>query len=91
MESCKETGKIAGMIVSFHLENDRDSFAKLLDFKEYSYICHLQNKYRAVIEKLMPNKSVAFMSTDKANKFVKDTLQTKIYSVEQLGTRLVKS
>lgn len=87
----QETDEIAGINVAFHHENDRDSFAKLLDFKEYSYICHLQNKDRAVMEKLMPNKWVAFMSTDQADKFVKDTLQIKIDSVEQLGTRLVKS
>ncbi|WP_108784087.1 hypothetical protein [Wolbachia endosymbiont of Bemisia tabaci] len=102
----QETDEIVGINVAFHHENDRDSFAKLLDFKEYSYICHLQNKDRAimeklmpnlqdkdrtVIEKLMPNKWVAFMSTDQANKFVKDTLQIKIDSVEQLGARLVKS
>ncbi|MFT4313963.1 MAG: hypothetical protein AB3P11_02455 [Wolbachia pipientis] len=87
----QETDEIVGINVAFHHENDRDSFAKLLDFKEYSYICHLQNKDRAVMEKLMPNKHTVFMSTDQANKFIKDTLQIKIDSVEQLGTRLVKS
>lgn len=87
----QETDEIVGINVAFHHENDRDSFAKLLDFKEYSYICHLQNKDRAVMEKLMPNKHTVFMSTDQANKFIKGTLQIKIDSVEQLGTRLVKS
>ncbi len=43
------------------------------------------------MEKLMPNKHTVFMSTDQANKFIKGTLQIKIDSVEQLGTRLVKS
>lgn len=87
----QETDEIVGINVAFHHENNRDSFAKLLDFKEYSYICHLQNKDRAVMEKLMPNKHTVFMSTDQANKFIKDTLQIKIDSVEQLGTHLVKS
>ncbi len=90
----QETDEIVGINVAFHHENDRDGLAKLLDFKKYSYICepHLQDKKnRADMEKLMPNKHTVFMSTDQANKFVKDTLQIKIDSVEQLGTRLVKS
>lgn len=87
----QETDKVVGINVVFHHKNDCDSFAKLLDFKEYSYIRHLQNKDRAVMEKLMPNKHTVFMSTDQANKFIKGTLQIKIDSVEQLGTRLVKS
>ncbi|WP_341818942.1 hypothetical protein [Wolbachia endosymbiont (group B) of Phasia obesa] len=88
----QETDEIVGINVAFHHENDRDGFAKLLDFKKYSYICepHLQDKKnRADMEKLMPNKHAVFMSTDQANKFIKGTLQIKIDSVEQLGVGLV--
>ncbi|WP_353278288.1 hypothetical protein [Wolbachia endosymbiont (group B) of Longitarsus flavicornis] len=88
----QETDEIVGINVAFHYENDRDGFAKLLDFKKYSYICepHLQDKKnRADMEKLMPNKHAVFMSTDQANKFIKGTLQIKIDSVEQLGVGLV--
>ncbi|OCA06267.1 hypothetical protein [Wolbachia endosymbiont of Trichogramma pretiosum] len=83
----QETDEIVGTNVAFHHENDLDVFAKLLDFKKYSYICDSPNEDRDAVEKLMPNKWVAFMSTDQANKFVKDTLQIKIDSVEQLATR----
>lgn len=88
----QETEEIVGINVAFHHEDDRDGFAKLLDFKKYSYICepHLQDKKnRADMEKLMPNKHTVFMSTDQANKFIKGTLQIKIDSVEQLGVGLV--
>ncbi len=38
----------------------------------------------------MPNKHTVFMSTDQADKFIKDALQIEIDSVEQLGIRLVE-
>ncbi|WP_349968388.1 hypothetical protein [Wolbachia endosymbiont of Armadillidium arcangelii] len=45
---------------------------------------------RATVKRLIPNKYTVFMSADQANKFIKDTLQIEIDSVEQLGTRLVE-
>ncbi len=39
----------------------------------------------------MPNKRTVFMSVDQANKFMKDTLQIKIDSVEQLGNTAVRN
>lgn len=102
----QETDEIVGINVTFHHENDCNSFAKFLDLKKHSYNCTFHpkdkeinvllkytydEKDRATIEKLMPNKHTVFMSTDQANKFIKDTLQIEIDSVEQLGTRLVTS
>ncbi|WP_353287585.1 hypothetical protein [Wolbachia endosymbiont (group B) of Gerris lacustris] len=107
----QETDEIVGINVTFHHENDRDSFAKLLDLKKYSHsdICtsylqdkkefdllfeHADNKKdRVVLKKIMPNPNKYRVSMDikQANKFIKDTLQIKIDSIEQLGTRLVKS
>ncbi|MBV2146151.1 MAG: hypothetical protein KTM48_05680 [Wolbachia endosymbiont of Pissodes strobi] len=101
----QETDEIVGINVTFHHENDCNSFAKFLDLKKHSYNCtsHLKDKEidellkytydekdRATIEKLMPNKHTVFMSTDQADKFIKDTLQIEIDSVEQLGIRLVE-
>ncbi|GFR19809.1 uncharacterized protein TNCT_303261 [Trichonephila clavata] len=101
----QETDEIVGINVTFHHENDCNSFAKFLDLKKHSYNCtfHQKDKEinvllkytydekdRATIEKLMPNKHTVFMSIDQADKFIKDTLQIEIDSVEQLGIRLVE-
>lgn len=101
----QETDKVVGINVVFHHKNDCDSFAKLLDLKKHSYDCrfHLEDKeidellksrdeeVRATVKRLIPNKYTVFISTEQANEFIKDSLQIKINSVEQLGTRLVKS
>ncbi|WP_353288625.1 hypothetical protein [Wolbachia endosymbiont (group A) of Pogonocherus hispidulus] len=101
----QEINEIKGIDVTFRYENDCNSFAKFLNLKKHSYNCtsHLKDKEidvllkytydekdRATIEKLMPNKHTVFMSTDQADKFIKDTLQIEIDSVEQLGIRLVE-
>jgi hypothetical protein len=88
-----------GVNVIFRYKDDYDEFIKLLDLKKHSYICtpHQDEKEvdvllkytdneedRAAIKKSMPNKRTVFMSKDQANKFIKNTLEIKIDSVEQL-------
>ncbi|NSM56927.1 hypothetical protein HET73_06235 [Wolbachia endosymbiont of Atemnus politus] len=48
-------------------------------------------KARAAIKRLMPNKRTVFMSKDQANEFIRDTLQIKIDSVEQLRNTAIKT
>jgi hypothetical protein len=89
-----------GINVIFRYKDDCDEFIKLLDLKKHSYICtpHQDEKevdvllkYTndekdiATIKKSMPNKRTVFMNIDQANKFIKNTLEIKIDSVEQLG------
>jgi hypothetical protein len=89
-----------GINVIFRYKDDCDEFIKLLDLKKHSYICtpHQDEKevdvllkYTdneediAAIKKSMPNKRTVFMSKDQANKFIKNTLEIEIDSVEQLG------
>ncbi len=100
----QKTDEIVGINVTFHHENDCNSFAKFLDLKKHSYNCtsHLKDKeidellksrdeeVRATVKRLIPNKYTVFMSADQADRFIKDTLQIVIDSVEQLGIRLVE-
>uniref|UniRef100_A0AAU7YMV3 Uncharacterized protein n=1 Tax=Wolbachia endosymbiont of Oeneis ivallda TaxID=3171168 RepID=A0AAU7YMV3_9RICK len=67
-----------GVNVIFHYKDDRSRFVKILDLHKCSYSSRIQK-----------NKYIITMSIEKANKFIKDTLQIKIDSVEQLGTHLV--
>ncbi|MDR1139822.1 MAG: hypothetical protein LBJ80_04150 [Rickettsiales bacterium] len=99
--------KAVGINVIFRYKDDCDEFIKLLDLKKHSYICtpHQDEKEVdvllkyindekdiAAIKKSMPSKRTVFMSKDQANKFIKNTLEIKIGSVEQLGnTAAVKT
>ncbi|WP_264330563.1 hypothetical protein [Wolbachia endosymbiont (group B) of Erebia ligea] len=67
-----------GVNVIFHYKDDRSRFVEILDLHKCSYSSRIQK-----------NKYIITMSIEKANKFIKDTLQIKIDSVEQLGTHLV--
>ncbi|QOD38881.1 protein kinase family protein [Candidatus Wolbachia massiliensis] len=95
-----------GVNVIFRHKDDCDEFIKLLDLKKHSYVCTpYQNKKeidmllkhacgekdRAIIEKLVPSKHTVLMNIDQANKFIKNTLQIKIDSIEQLGNTAVKT
>ncbi|MGL9718280.1 MAG: hypothetical protein ACR5K9_06405 [Wolbachia sp.] len=97
-----EKKEAVGIDIVFRYRDDCDEFVKLLDLKKHSYICtpHQDEKEidvllkytdnekdRATIKKLMPNKRTVFMSKDQTNKFIKETLQIKIDSVEQLGCK----
>ncbi|QIT35927.1 hypothetical protein WBP_1020 [Wolbachia endosymbiont of Brugia pahangi] len=49
-------------------------------------------KDRATIKILMPNKCAVFVSKDRANKFIKNTLKIEVDSVEQLvNTAAIKT
>ncbi|WCR58179.1 hypothetical protein [Wolbachia endosymbiont of Ctenocephalides felis wCfeJ] len=88
-----------GVNIAFRYKDDCDKFIKLLDLKKHSYICIPHQDKKAVdvllqytddekdiaTKKSMPNKCTVFMSKDQANKFIKNTLEIKIDSVEQLG------
>ncbi|WP_264336948.1 MULTISPECIES: hypothetical protein [unclassified Wolbachia] len=67
-----------GVNVIFHYKDDRSKFIEILDLHICSYLSRIQE-----------NKYIITMSIEQANKFIKDTLQIKIDSVEQLGTHLV--
>ncbi|WCR58909.1 MAG: hypothetical protein PG978_000323 [Wolbachia endosymbiont of Ctenocephalides felis wCfeF] len=88
-----------GVNVIFRYKDDCDEFIKLLDLKKHNYICTPHQDEKAVdvllkytndekdiaiIKKSMPNKRTVFMSKDQANEFIKNTLEIKIDSVEQL-------
>lgn len=95
----QETDEIVRINVTFHHENDHNSFAKLLDLKKHDCDCtfHLKDKeidkllkscdeeVRATVKGLIPNKYTAFMAIDQAEKFIKNTLQIEIDGVERLG------
>ena len=95
-----EKKEAVGVDIVFRYRDDCDEFIKLLNLKKHGYICtpHQDEKevdvllkYTndekdiATIKKSMPNKRTVFMSKDQANKFIKNTLEIKIDSVEQLG------
>ncbi|BET29776.1 MAG: hypothetical protein ABS251_04355 [Wolbachia endosymbiont of Ephestia elutella] len=67
-----------GVNVIFHYKDDRSRFVEILDLHKCSYLSRIQE-----------NKYIITMSIEQADEFIKDALQIKIDSVEQLGTRLV--
>lgn len=67
-----------GVNVIFHYKDDRSRFVEILDLHKCSYLPRIQE-----------NKYIITMSIEQADEFIKDALQIKIDSVEQLGTRLV--
>ncbi len=67
-----------GVNVIFHYKDDRSKFIEILDLHICSYLSRIQE-----------NKYIITMSIEQADEFIKDALQIKIDSVEQLGTRLV--
>ncbi|QCB62387.1 hypothetical protein EJB00_01740 [Wolbachia endosymbiont of Drosophila mauritiana] len=67
-----------GVNVIFHYKDDRSRFVGILDLHKCSYSSRIQK-----------NKYIITMSIKQADEFIKDALQIKIDSVEQLDTRLV--
>ncbi|AAW71367.1 Predicted protein [Wolbachia endosymbiont strain TRS of Brugia malayi] len=82
-----------GVDIVFRYKDDYNEFVKLLDLKKHSYICrsrqdekgsdvllkHMHDKKdRATIKMLMPNKCAVFVSKDRANKFIKNTLKIEV-------------
>jgi len=63
-----------GVNVIFRYKDDRSRFIEVLDSHGCSYLLRIQE-----------NKYIITMSKDQANEFIKNTLEIKIDSVEQLG------
>lgn len=70
--------EVVGVNVIFHYKDDRSRFIEILDLHKRSYSSRIQK-----------NKYIITMRLEQTDEFIKDALQIKIDSVEQLGTCLV--